>query len=89
MGTKNVSLPQELEEYIDAKVASGEYSHASEVVRDAVRLMMRQEAEKLEWLRDAIAKGIEDIEAGRVIPSSQILASARKKGMELLRRRKK
>ena len=58
MATKNISLPAELDGYIDAKVASGEYAHASEVVREGVRLLMRQESEKLEWLRDAVAKGI-------------------------------
>jgi putative addiction module CopG family antidote len=56
MGTKNISLPKELEAYINAKVASGEYAHASEVVRDGVRLLMQEEARKLEWLREAIAK---------------------------------
>jgi antitoxin ParD1/3/4 len=59
MGTKNISLPPELEAYVDAKVASGEYAHASEVVRDAIRLAMRKEAEKLEWLRNAIQEGID------------------------------
>ncbi len=58
MPTKNISLPAELDQYIDAKVASGEYAHASEVVREGVRLLMRQESEKLEWLRDAVANGI-------------------------------
>lgn len=58
MGTKNISLPPELEQYVDAKVESGEYAHASEVVRDGLRLLMRQEAEKLEWLRNAIAEGL-------------------------------
>jgi len=48
MGTKNISLPEELENYIDAKVASGEYAHASEVVREGVRMMMNAEATKLE-----------------------------------------
>jgi antitoxin ParD1/3/4 len=72
MGTKNISLPKELEAYIDAKVASGEYAHASEVVRDAIRLLMQQEAEKLEWLRAAIAKGEADIAAGRTLTSQQV-----------------
>jgi antitoxin ParD1/3/4 len=72
MGTKNISLPQELEAYIDAKVASGDYAHASEVVRDAIRLLMQQEAEKLEWLRAAIAKGEADIAAGRTLTSQQV-----------------
>lgn len=58
MGTKNISLPLELEQFVEAKVASGEFAHYSEVVREGLRLMMRQEAEKLAWLRDAIADGL-------------------------------
>lgn len=72
MGTKNVSLPPELEAYIDAKVASGEYAHASEVVRDGLRLLMQEEAEKLEWLRAAIAEGLADIDAGRVYTPAEV-----------------
>ena len=81
MGTKNISLPEELEAYVDAKVASGEYAHASEVVREGVRLLMREEAEKLEWLRNAIAVGLADVAAGRTIEAKDVPA-------ELARRRK-
>lgn len=72
MGTKNISLPKELEAYVDAKVASGQYAHASEVVRDGIRLLMKEEAEKLEWLRNAIAIGEADIAAGRTIGSRDL-----------------
>jgi antitoxin ParD1/3/4 len=72
MATKNISLPQELEDYIDAKVASGEYAHASEVVRDGIRLLMQEEARKLEWLRDAIAKGEASMSTGRSLTSKQL-----------------
>lgn len=64
MPTKNISLPTELDNYIEAKVASGEYAHASEVVREGVRALMRAESEKLEWLRNAIAEGIASAETG-------------------------
>ncbi|HYL27649.1 MAG TPA: type II toxin-antitoxin system ParD family antitoxin [Candidatus Nitrosotalea sp.] len=83
MGTKNISLPGELEAYIDAKVASGEYAHASEVVRDGVRLLMQEEARKLEWLREAIAKGEADIAAGRVLTSKQVRKALRGRATEL------
>jgi antitoxin ParD1/3/4 len=88
MGTKNVSLPQELEDYVTAKVASGEYAHASEVMREGVRLLMRQEAEKLEWLRDAIAEGVASIERGRLIPDDQIFAEVKRRGRALLKARR-
>jgi antitoxin ParD1/3/4 len=89
MGTKNISLPQELEEYIDAKVASGEYAHASEVVRDGIRLLMRQEAEKLEWLRNALAEADADIAAGRTTPADEVMEElAMRRAARLANRRK-
>lgn len=35
----NVSLPPELEKFVSAKVGSGRYNSASEVVREALRLL--------------------------------------------------
>ena len=35
----NVSLTPELEQYVSAKVGSGRYNSASEVVREALRLL--------------------------------------------------
>lgn len=73
MGTKNISFPPELEAYVDAKVASGEYAHASEVVREGIRLMMRTEAEKLEWLRNAIAEGVACADRGEFLTSEEVM----------------
>ena len=88
MGTKNISLPEELEAYIDAKVTSGEYAHASEVVRDGVRLLMRDEAEKLDWLRAAIAEGIASADRRDLIPSDRILEEVKTRGRALVRARR-
>jgi antitoxin ParD1/3/4 len=88
MSTRNISLPRDLEEYVSAKVSSGEYAHASEVVRDGLRLLMRQEAEKLEWLREAISKGVSDVKHGRVLSSGEAFRVARKRGMAMLKVRK-
>lgn len=84
MGTRNVSLPSDLEEFIESKVACGEYVHASEVVRDALRLLMREDAEKLERMRADIQKGIDDIENGRFLPHDEAWAEVRARGMALL-----
>ncbi len=40
----NVSLTPRLEEFIRRKVAGGLYNNASEVVRDALRLLVEREA---------------------------------------------
>lgn len=57
----NVNLTPQLEELIRSKVASGMYTSASEVVREALRLMDEQDrlrAAKLEQLRDDIRQGL-------------------------------
>ena len=57
----NVNLTPQLEELVRAKVASGLYTSASEVVREALRLMDEQDrlrAAKLEQLRDDIRQGL-------------------------------
>jgi antitoxin ParD1/3/4 len=57
----NVNLTPQLEELVRSKVASGLYASASEVVREALRLMDeldRLRATKLEQLRDGIRQGL-------------------------------
>ena len=88
MGTKNISLPPELEEYVEAKVASGEYAHASEVVREGLRLMMRQEAQKLEWLRYAIEEGAKSPILYDLETPEKVVAEVKRRGRELLASRK-
>jgi antitoxin ParD1/3/4 len=39
----NVSLTPELEKFVSDKVASGRYTSASEVVREALRLLERED----------------------------------------------
>ena len=68
MPTMNVSLTQALAEFVEKEVASGNYSTASEVVRDGLRMLREERAvyeEKLIILRREIQKGIDDVEAGR------------------------
>jgi antitoxin ParD1/3/4 len=42
----NVSLTAELEKFVSAKVDSGRYSSASEVVREALRLLEEHDQER-------------------------------------------
>lgn len=76
----NVSLTPELERLVHDKVAGGRYASASEVVREALRLLEardRTEAEKLAWLRQAWQEGI-DSGPGRTLDSIEdIIAEAR------------
>ncbi len=57
----NVNLTPQLEELVRSKVASGLYTSASEVVREALRLMDEQDrlrAAKLELLRSDVRQGL-------------------------------
>ncbi len=57
----NVNLTPQLEELVRAKVASGLYSSASEVVREALRLMAEQDGlreAKLQQLREDVRQGL-------------------------------
>lgn len=42
----NISLTPKLEGYIKAKVKTGDYNNASEVIREAVRLLQERDAER-------------------------------------------
>jgi antitoxin ParD1/3/4 len=62
----NVSLTEELANFVKAKVSGGRYASSSEVVREALRLMEKveqREAEKLGLLRQAWREGIDSGEA--------------------------
>ena len=77
----HVSLTPELEEAVKSKVASGLYNNASEVIREALRLALKQEADN-EWLKREAAIGFAQLEAGetvRVRSKKQFLDLARKK----------
>ena len=67
----NVSLTPELEQLIHQKVKSGRYLSASEVVREALRLLQEQDQLrelKLDELRKFVAVGIEQADRGEVAP---------------------
>jgi len=60
MPTRNVNLTDELDRFVLAKVESGRYENASEVIRAALRTLERDEQEyeaKLAVLRAAIDEG--------------------------------
>ena len=58
----NISLTPHLEEMIRAKIASGSYNSASEVVREALRLLEEEDqlrSLKMHMLRGDIREGLE------------------------------
>ena len=52
---RTFSLAEEQAEFIDAKVASGDYASASEVVRDGLRALKARDAAIERWLLEEVA----------------------------------
>lgn len=68
MATRNVVLSAHQHELVESLVKSGRYQNASEVLREGLRLLERQEAEdaiKLAALRSAAEVGWADLASGR------------------------
>ena len=75
----NVSLTPELENAVKAKVASGLYNNASEIIREALRESLRREREN-EWLQREAAIGFAQLDAGqvaRIKSKKQFIAAVR------------
>ncbi len=66
----NISLTPVLEDMVKAKVESGYYNNASEVIREALRLMDTNEQllaqAKLSLLQKHLAEGVDDIATGKI-----------------------
>ncbi len=63
----NVHLTPELEQFVQTKVQSGRYNSASEVVREALRLMEQKDEVRnvqLQELRSRMDKGLSQAERG-------------------------
>ena len=80
----NVSLTPELKRLVDERVDAGRYASASEVVREALRLLDDRDtlaAARLEAIRSKVALGLESLDAGRFSDSSaeDIIEKARAK----------
>jgi antitoxin ParD1/3/4 len=56
MSQLNVSIPLNLKNWIDARVAEGRHSSASDYVRDLVRRDQDSALKETEWLRGLIAE---------------------------------
>ena len=63
----NISLPQQLEQWVKQRVDTGMYDSASEVIREALRLLREQEDLKqvrTQELRRQLQVGVEQLDRG-------------------------
>jgi antitoxin ParD1/3/4 len=84
----NISLPAELEEVVDRRVRTGRYGSASEVVREALRLL--EERDRLRDLRflelqREISAGVAELDRGESTPLD--VAKIKAAGRKVLRKR--
>lgn len=73
MPTRNVFLTEHFDSFIASGIENVQYSNASEVVREGLRLLEQRQAEnhaKVEWLRGAAQEGIDAIERGEYVTLS-------------------
>jgi len=70
----NISLPEDLSDFVAEQLESGGYNNQSEVVREGLRLM-RSRADKMRRLNAALDAGDADIDAGKMRPLTDSLLS--------------
>ena len=78
--TVNISLTPELDAFLQSRVRSGRYQTTSEVVREALRLLERQEKERkagLQQLRTKLARGAAQAERGELVDGDEVFAELR------------
>ncbi|KAF0109433.1 MAG: hypothetical protein FD163_1010 [Hyphomonadaceae bacterium] len=64
----NISLTPELEKYAKSKVEEGLYNSVSELMREALRMHRRAEAEHLQYMRAELAIAEAQIARGEIEP---------------------
>ena len=67
MPTMNVNLTPALADFVEREIDAGDYQSASELMRDALRLLRREkerDAFKLSLLRHEVARGADQANAG-------------------------
>ncbi|MFC6446800.1 type II toxin-antitoxin system ParD family antitoxin [Shinella zoogloeoides] len=69
----SANLGKHLEDYVADLVRTGRYNSRSEVLREGVRLVEERE-KRLVALDAAIARGLEDAEAGRLSSAEDVAA---------------
>ena len=86
----NVSLTRALEDFVNRKVSSGRYGSASEVVREALRLLEdkdRVREAQLGELRAEIAKGVEQLDRSGGEPLD--IGKLKKRGRQQMSRKRR
>jgi antitoxin ParD1/3/4 len=77
----NVSLTPELEQLVTEKVESGRYTSASEVIREALRLLEEHDQlkqQRLAQVREKIDRGLQQLDSGQSVSAQEARARLRR-----------
>jgi antitoxin ParD1/3/4 len=81
----NVSLTPELEKFVSAKVGSGRYNSASEVVREALRLLEEHDAARASQLaefNEELGRRLATLDRGERVDPAEVRARLQRKSVE-------
>ncbi|MEH2157246.1 type II toxin-antitoxin system ParD family antitoxin [Nostoc sp.] len=73
-----IQIKPELEQFIQAQLASGRFTNADDVINEAFKLLQERE-QRLEELRQKIAVGTEQIAKGQVTDGEVVFARFQEK----------
>lgn len=73
-----IQIKPELEQFIQAQLASGRFSSAEDVINEAFKLLQERE-QRIEELRQKIAVGTEQIANGQVSDGEVVFARLQEK----------
>ena len=76
---RTFSLPKAHADFIDAKVASGDYASGSEVIREGLRALQARDAAIERWLREEVVPTAREMQAHpeRGIPIDEVMKGIR------------
>jgi antitoxin ParD1/3/4 len=86
----NVSLTPELEQFVQAKLKSGRYNSASEVVREALRLLGDHEqarATQLAEFNRELGRRLASLDRGERVDPAKVRSRLQRKAEEWRKRR--
>ncbi|MCF9000284.1 type II toxin-antitoxin system ParD family antitoxin [Acinetobacter nectaris] len=74
----SADLGKNLESYVQELVSGGRYGSKSEVLREGIRLIQERETQQ-EALKVLIMKGLDDVDAGRIVPAEDVFSRLKEK----------
>ena len=86
----NVSLTPELEQFVQTKVRSGRYNSASEVIREALRLLEEQErarAAQLAEFNEELGRRLASLDRGERADPAEVRTRLQRRSEERQKRR--